>query len=231
MRTLLKLSFLFAVIFLSANVLAQKSFEGTITFEMEMDLKDMPPEAAAMMKGSEIIYTIKDASTRVESKTPIANTAVVVNNKKKNGFTLMEMMGSKYLIKLADEDFKKDTDRPNIEVKYTEETKEIAGYKCKKAEVTIKDTTMQNEYISIVYYTTEIPYGNSYGNNFKGLKGFPLEYNIQTPQPGSNVKVIAKKVSKEKVEDSIFSVPTDVKEFTQEEFQKEMMKNFGGGGQ
>lgn len=195
---------------------------------MDMDFKNMPPEAAEMLKKSEMTIQIKNEFTRTETKTPMSGTVSVSDNKNQTAFTLLDMMGSKYLIRTNPDEIKKGTSRPDVKVNELPETKMIAGYKCKRAEVIVSDAENKRDYPTIVFFTTEIPYNNSYDNVFKGLNGFPLEYTI-SPDEGTHIKFTAKSVTKEKLNDSIFTVPAGYKETTSEELQKEMMQNFSGG--
>ena len=125
----------------------------------------------------------------------------------------MDMMGQKMVMKIGDEEKEIQQD-PKIT--YMEQIKEIAGYKCKKAQVIIGE----NEPIT-VYYTEEIPVAIT--GQIKGLKGYPLEY--ETSQNGLKAVFTAKNVKRELVADSLFVVPPDYKEVTKEEIQK----MFGGG--
>jgi len=204
------------------------TFEGTVTYSLEMEMKDMPPEAAAMMKNSEMKLQIKNEYTRTETKTPMSTSISVSDNKNHTGFTLLDMMGSKYMIKAKPEEIKQDENKPDVKVKELSDTKIIAGYKCKKAEITMLDPETKKEMNSIVYYTTELPDTKGYGTIYKGLKGFPLEYAINTGA-GMEMKVSAKSVLQEKLDAKIFAPPTDYKEITTEELQSEMMRSFGGG--
>ena len=105
--------------------------------------------------------------------------------------------------------------------KYTDETKEVAGYKCKKAEVTIKTKEGKEETLN-VFYTEEIP-TSDVKSVYKGLKGFPLEYVIN--QKGMKMQFTATKVSKESIADTKFEISKDgYTETTMEELQKAMMK-------
>jgi hypothetical protein len=71
------------------------------------------------------------------------------------------------------------------------------------------------------------PYAGGYGQ-FKGLNGFPLEYNMT--QRGMNLSLSATKVEKQSVSDDTFKVPSGYKLMTQEEMQADIQKNMGGGG-
>jgi hypothetical protein len=58
----------------------------------------------------------------------------------------------------------------------------------------------------------------------------PLEYEMKAER-GMKLKMTAKTVSKEKISDSKFDIPSDYKETTLEEMQKEMMKMMRQGGE
>ena len=96
-----------------------------------------------------------------------------------------------------------------------DETKEIAGYSCRKA-------LMKNTDGSVFefFYTDKIISQSQFGNQWKDFKGFPMEY--QVPAEGFNLKLTARQVSEEKVSDDMFKVPPGYKLITQEEFSKMM---------
>lgn len=218
-----------SVLCFTLNNYAQKGgFEGTVAYSMDVDMKDMPPEAAAMMKNSEMVVQIKNEHTRTETKTAMSKSISISDNKNQTSFTLLDMMGSKYMIKAKPEEIKEDASRPDVKVKEMSETKIVAGYKCKKAEITMVDPKTKKEMNSTIFYTTELPYTKGYGTTYKGLKGFPLEYVIHA-DAGMQIKVTAKSVLQEKLDDKIFVAPADYKVVTAEELQSEMMKSFGGG--
>lgn len=227
MNTLIR-SFIVLLCLVGTSLFAQKSFEGTVSYSMDMTMKEMPPEAAAMLKNSELILQMKSGHSRMESKTPMSNTISLTDEKNKSYLMLLDVMGTKYLIKSKPEDLKKEAEKPNVKVKDLPETKDILGYKCKKAEVTVADPDSKKETTTIVYYTTDIPYTSQSHEVFKGLKGFPLEYGINA-ENGMQIKFTAKSIVKEKLDDKIFAVPEGYKEITAEDLQKEMMKNLGGG--
>ncbi len=105
-------------------------------------------------------------------------------------------------------------------IKYLDETKMIAGYKCKKAEVTMKSKEGKAETFT-VFYTDEIPSSET-KNMFEGLKGMPLEYSIS--QGGVNMTFSTKSIEKMAVPDSKFELDkAGYKVTTLEELQKSMM--------
>lgn len=208
---------------------AGSEFEGKITFEISVTGGNMPPEALAMFAGSEINVFIKGIHSRADVNMGMQNSSTITDRKANTTVMLTEMMGHKY--KIID-NTKKDEKEPEAVIKYLDETKEIAGYKCKKAEITFKDKTGETHTTS-VFYTEEI--SNHMGNDtrsshFKKLKGMPLEYEMEAER-GMKMKMTVKKVSKESVPDSKFDIPADYKETTREGLQKEMMQMYQGGGQ
>lgn len=205
-----------------------KPFEGTVTYGISFEGSGLPPDAMAMLNGAEAVSYIKGDKRRTDLNMAIQSTTSFMDAKNKSVVTLMDIMGQKYLIRTSAEELKKEEgDTPAPVIKYTDETKDIAGYKCKKADVTVKTKEGQEETVS-VYYTEEIP-TSDVKTVYKGLKGFPMEY--QMNQHGIKMVFSAKSVSKDPVPDDKFVVPSEgYKEVTMDEFQKSMMQ-MGGGGQ
>ena len=199
-------------------------FEGKIVFDIDFNSPNMPDEAKAMMAGSELTIYIKGSKTRSDIEMPMQNSTTISDSKTKTSVRLVEAGGNKYKIK--NEEPAADKKTPDATIKYLDETKEIAGYKCKKAEITFKDKAGES-HTTAVYYTEEI--SNQMGSDnrssqFKDLKGMPLEYEIYNER--GSMKMTATSVSKEKVPDSKFEIPSGYKEPTLEEMQKEMMKMY-----
>ena len=92
--------------------------------------------------------------------------------------------------------------------------KEILGYKCYKATISINDGTK-----SIFYVTDAIAPLAVEANAKVKLTGFPLEMTVQTEQGEMIMK--ATKVSKE-VSAEVFKVGDGFTKVTMEEFQKQM---------
>lgn len=209
------------------NVSAQKkgSFEGTITYTISFEGSGLPPEALTMLNGSELITYIKGEKRRADMNMAIQSTSAFTDTKTKSVITLMDIMGQKFLIKMTEADIKKEEDKaPAITIKYLDETKVIAGYKCKKAEVTMKSKEGKEDVLN-VFYTDEIPTSDIKAP-YKGLKGFPMEYSMSTN--GIKMNFTTKAVSKDPVPDSKFDIPKEgYKEVTMDELQK-MAGQMGG---
>lgn len=212
------------VCILIASAQNKPGFEGVITYSISFEGSGLPPEAIAMFKGSETVTYIKSDKCRVDMIMPMQSSTFIMDNKNKNVVSLMDIMGKKYLIKMNEPDIKKEQDNaPETIIKYTDETKLIAGYKCKKAEITMKNSKGK---VLNVFYTEEIP-TNDIKPVYKGLKGFPMEYSMN--QGGMDMKFTAKSISKGNVPDSKFDIPKEgYIVTTTEELQSTMMKQMGG---
>lgn len=224
--TLLLLS---ASAIIATSFTGSSDFEGKIIYSIDFTGTNMPPQAKNMMAGSKATIYIKATKSRTEMSMGPQITTSIYDSKTNTSVTLMEMMGSKYKIKT--DATKKDEKAPDMKVNVTSETKTIAGYVCKKAEVTIKDKS-GSSHNTMIWFTEEISNrmntASENGLQFKDIKGMPLEYEVQA-QNGMSMKMIATSVSKETVADSKFSIPDGYKETTIEEMQKDMMQKMQGG--
>ncbi len=201
------------------------TFEGKVVYDISLEGSGLPPEAMSMFKGSELVTYIKGDKRRAEMNMPMQNTTTISDNKTKITVMLMDIMGMKYLIRLTDADLKKEQDEmPDVKIKTTTETKNIAGYKSVKNELTVKTKEGKEETI-FVWTTDEIP-TSEVKPVYKGLKGFPLEYSIN--QKGMKMTFTTKEISKEAVADSKFDIPTSgYTETSMTDFRKSMEKMGG----
>ena len=200
------------------NSYAQKAFEGTITYGIEYE--DLPEEMEAMraMLPTETTIKIKDSKTRTEQSMGMGSTISIFDGKTNSSITLMDMMGQKIAIPTSSEELEKEESKNEgevLDIEYFDETKEIAGYTCKKASIKVKGT---DERI-IVYYTEEINTQQT-RSQYKGLKGFPMTYEINTPEMSMIMTVTS--VKKEKISSSEFEIPEGYEEMSMEDFQKKM---------
>jgi GLPGLI family protein len=202
-------------------------FEGEIIYKINVDGGN--DQMAQMMQNYSIKTYIKGDKSRTESNMGMMNSITITDNKNpKQPVVLINMMGSKYQIKIDPADLKNEEANQPV-IKYLGGSKTIAGYACKEAQITMNDAKTGNKTTSEVYYTGDLPYNtDSYESHFKGLKGFPLSYSMS--QNGMNFTVQAESVKKESVPDSLFATPSGYKLVTKDEMQKDLMQKMGGGG-
>ena len=211
--------FLLATIFvtiLAIPSMAQKGFEGEILYKM---VYEEVPEEMEMMKGmlpTEMAMMIKGQSSRIEQSMMMGMKQItLVDMKAEKIHILMDMMGKKMKMSMNMDDADKGKGDQDIDIKYVDgDGKKVAGYNCKRAEIKSED----NKAPIVVYYTDEIDGGLS--REFKGLKGFPLEY--QVAQQGMVMQVTADKVEKKQLAKSLFEVSSDYEEMDPAMIEKMM---------
>jgi len=225
MKQTIQLFSLFALAMLAVSFKSTPVFEGSVTYSISFEGNSLPPEALAMFKGAEAVTYIKGDKRRVDMNMPMQSTSAIIDGKSNTVITLMDIMGMKYLIRMNEAEIKKEQEKaPETKIKYTNETKIVAGYKCKKAEVTVVSKDGREETLN-VFYTEDIP-ASDVKSAYKGLKGFPLEYAIS--QGGMKLQFTATNVNSEKVSDSKFDIPKEgYTETSFEDFQKAMMQMGG----
>lgn len=182
--------------------------EGVVEYAISFsDLSPEMKEMEAMLPKSLTVY-FKGQSTRSEMPSAMGNTITIANEKTKEFYILMDMMGQKTAIRQTEADLKAlkaEQDVKDVKVSLLPDTRTIAGYTCKKAVITF---TMKNEKESLTcFYAPELPsVGNkNAGPGFDQIKGMMMEYQMNLN--GIKMNILARKVRAEKVDDSRFTVP------------------------
>lgn len=202
---------------------------------------------------------IKNDLVKTNFKSESFRGTIFRNNTAKTTTTVFEIMGNKQGFSASDDDqaamrvkadsmmkerSKTDTAMRGMRnllntaaatVAYTEETKKISGYNCKKAYV-ITDRLLSKDSLA-VWYTPEIKFagvfstggtsalGNMGGpNNFDKIDGFVMQYERDMPR-GRKMEVKVTKIETDKeIADKEFDLPKDVEIKTMKE-----MSGQGGG--
>ena len=216
-KLILKAAIAIAVVFVGANLNAQ-SFEGKMTMKIEYEEVPEEYESYMSMFPKESRLYVKGKKTRIEQNTMGGTNTTIMDSETGKGFMVMNAMGQKAAYELESGVEKKDTSKLPT-VTYKEETKEIAGYKCKKAELKYDG----EEEPMTIWYTEEITgvYNPQYSGI--GIKGSVLEYTVAAN--GMVMTMTVSEIKKEKVSDDKFTVPEgyEVKPYS------ELMK-LGQGG-
>ena len=201
-----------AVVALTALSLNAQIKEGYVLYDMKIE--GLPPEQAAMMGDMETKVTFKNGKALTEVSSMMFSQQMVVDE---TGMTmLMEQMGNKIAMKQTKEEMEKaeakQKDKPaDPKIEYTNETKTIAGYECKKAIITTVGKDKKEEKTEM-WYSEKFDNPNKDGKGrgqgiMKGLKGMPFEYS--GGQGGMKFKMTAKEVSTDPVSDAKFVLSTE----------------------
>ena len=188
--------------------------EGVITYKLKY-LEEEKEKPVISLLPTEMEFYFKDDNTcqKVEGWMSIFSIIGISDVKTGYKYALLKIMADKYMYK----DNKKDVafgykEMKGKTIEYTDDTKEIAGYKCKKAIVKYKG----EEYD--VYYTDKINIKEPNWNNpYKEIKGVVMEYEISMFD--IRTKITAVKVENIEVSDDVFVVPDGYNEVTKQKME------------
>jgi len=163
--------------------------------------------------GATTTFYLKGNMSRSEMSSALFSSATIHDSKTGTAVVLREVSGQKLLIRMSADDWQEKNARyKGITFNNTGETKEIAGYKCIKAEAKMSDGSTFT-----VYYTPDIiPENKEYDYHFRDLNGLPLEYELT--QRNLNIRYTVSKINMNPVAASKFDIPTSgYREMTYEE--------------
>lgn len=223
-KFMMKSSLTFILLFMvSAALVAGKPFDGVITYKISYPDSKFS-EAQLNMFPKLMTVSIKGSKARTEMNVGGGTTVEIVDYMSKSKIALINMMGQKYAIKQTTAEIKKENEGQAVgTVNITNETKNIAGYNCKKAIVTTDDDGVKTTFE--VWFTEEIGGKEANFDNpmYKNIPGVMLEFLLKTPQV--NMKLSATSIEKKSVAAKNFEIPSDYTLTTQEELRSK----FGGG--
>ncbi len=213
---------LMAVTFsMAANAQAKgDSFKGKITYKITYPESNLDASQLSAMPQF-MVLTLSGNKSKAEMSMAQMDQTLLLDSDAKTTVILVNINGQKVAIKP-----KKAGDRPLGKEPIVDpagETKEIAGYVCKKANIHFGDEKSKADPIG-VYYSDEL--GNNkifFDNEYRNLVGIPLEFKYK--MQGMNMLLTATKVEPGRVKDREFDIPSDYKESTPEELRR----MFGGG--
>ena len=207
------LSFLYLLIFLFACSATKKTNASIImSGKVEYAIKLIPNEDMAGMEsgfGNQATLYFNQHYTRIEkNNNTLGEEFYLTNIATGDGVNYIKVKNKKFALKAP-----KEIQPSFTKFEYTNETKKIAGYLCKKAIGKLNDKSVP------IYYTTEIGINNlPYTTEFQG---FALEYEL--PMQFGTIYYKAEKVFPGKVEANLLTPPTDYKFVNPLELQKELM--------
>lgn len=170
---------LMGLILLSTSTLyAQNPIsEGTITYNIVIKSKDNQTKNTGGINGATNTIYFKGMLTRTDMSSSLGNETIIHNAKTGEAVILKEYSGQKLMISLTRENWvAKNKKYDAVSFVTTSETKNIEGYKCKKAVGKLNDGSA-----IVVYYAADLIVMNKdFNQAFKNLPGLPLEYELET---------------------------------------------------
>lgn len=196
--------------------------EGMIEYNLEYLNKD-PDFSIANVYPDKLTYKFKDNNTYTELSAGggIFTTSVLTNYTDKTVDQMVKMINKKYVLRMDSAMLRSSFENiSGMQYTFCDETKNIAGYQCKKVIISYKDNVKPSFYI---YYTNDINIENAtWCTPYDSIKGVLMEYQIKIN--GIEMKLTACQVSKKKYSDTIFTVPKDYVDISKEEMDKIIAK-------
>lgn len=211
---LLLLTFAF---FVTGNVAASGPFEGIITFKITYPANKLTESQIALFPKA-LTVMIKGVKSRTDILTGGGSRVEITDHDLKTKIKLLNMMGQKYAISYTAEDISKEIAKePPVSVELKPETKNIAGYNCKSAVITVNDKN--GNYKINVYYTADL--GGKQANFDKGIykdiEGVLMEFSMKTPE--MVMRFTAVSVEKKPVAAKEFEIPPDYTKISKDELK------------
>jgi GLPGLI family protein len=211
---------LFAAVFLTgssgcSDIFKDKTPEGIIEYDVtypgigadNMMAAGLPDQATYKFKKESSI-------TEFSGMMGLIRIAYIADGSKKTAHQTLNLIDQKYDSEISNQQIKEMNKEFVKDAKPVDGTKEIAGYKCKKALITLNDGTTID-----AWYTTDLGVENiNWCNPYHQIKGVMMEFQMQ--KYNVTMKLVAKTVTKEHVNDADFDIPKDYKKIDIKEQNK-----------
>lgn len=197
----MKIVFSFLLLF---AVTVQAQTKAKVVTECTVDFTVAFGNTVENTQQASMILYIKGLQSRLDFISP-SYTQIKYFNSKDNSAVILQDLGATKVRRDLDSTkwTRLNSKYDSLSVSFSDETKTILGYECKKAITTLKDGSTY----SMFYATAIVPSTREYEFQFKNIPGFVLEY--ETVADGSNqkVKYTATKINLSPVQPSRFEVP------------------------
>ena len=201
---MIRLIIIFLFIFQSS--IYSQSFEGLITYSITHNYIDSSFKNKVMP--SKLDFYISGELARIDQHTKIGVQTTIIDTLINKHILLIQLMDKKFGIIINEENDTNELEK----ITYTNDQKLFQNIICNKAIINNNNST------SVVYFTNEI--NNAYNINFKKLKGFPLYYEIISPDFISSYEV--SKITKQAVDPMLFEIDKNTSIYTMKDFQSLM---------
>ena len=201
---MIRLIIIFLFIFQSS--IYSQSFEGLITYSITHNYIDSSLKNKVMP--SKLDFYISGELARIDQHTKIGIQTTIIDTLINKHILLIQLMDKKFGIIINEENDTNELEK----ITYTNDQKLFQNIICNKAIINNNNST------SVVYFTNEI--NNAYNINFKKLKGFPLYYEIISPDLISSYEV--SKITKQAVDPMLFEIDKNTSIYTMKDFQSLM---------
>ncbi len=172
-----KAGLLATALIMASFVSAQKVFtEGTLVYDITIQTGSKDPQIADMLDGSSSTVYLKGNQLRTDMVNALGKESTIFDGKTGNAVILKEYSSQKLMITLTKENWTELNKKYNdMKFTVTGETKQIAGYTCKKAIGTLEGIVIP------VYFCPDLTIANKdYNTMFKNLPpGLVMAYEVE----------------------------------------------------
>ncbi len=213
----------------TTTLLAQNTFSGVITFKTTITGTDDPNITSEQIPDNEIFVYGNFSKTIYKPQPGVIITSIVNGDSAKTDVVFEVPGHSPYVMETTMESLKEKLKLYDFKYVYTDEVKEIAGYKCKKVTCTVTDLETDEEENVVYYVSNDINNTDKLNTQYPGLVGFPLriEQEYGEEAPGAIVVLEASSINTTiKMTEVDFLLPANA-EFVKD--QEDLMKKLGGG--
>lgn len=203
-----------------------KPFTGKVTYSISYEGSQVDEATEGMMPKTMATY-IGQGFTKNVLFTGMGKQTVIYNLETKVKTAMIDMMGQKFAIESSEGDIEEELKNlPDADIETTDETKEIAGYQCKKLIINYKDAEGKPTSEGIAWFTEELEVSSEINFDlkyFQNIKGVLMEYEMDMGN-STMMKFTATEVEKKKISSKEFEIPEEYKKVTREE----LMNSLGG---
>lgn len=197
------------IIIFPLNLFSQ-NFEGLITFNISHSNIDSSKKELDIMP-SKLDFYISGELARVDQFTKIGIQTTIIDTLSKKHILLIDLMEKKFGIILTNLEDSNEIEK----IRYSNEIATFSKIECEKAIINNLNLSNNRTSISTVYYTKEI--SNSYNVNFKGLNGFPINYEIVSENIISTYTIVD--CVNKKIDPKLFEIDKNTLIYTMEDFK------------
>lgn len=197
------------IIIFPLNLFSQ-GFEGLITFNISHSNIDSSKKELDIMP-SKLDFYISGELARVDQFTKIGIQTTIIDTLSKKHILLIDLMEKKFGIILTNLEDSNEIEK----IRYSNEIATFSKIECEKAIINNLNLSNNRTSISTVYYTKEI--SNSYNVNFKGLNGFPINYEIVSENIISTYTIVD--CVNKKIDPKLFEIDKNTLIYTMEDFK------------
>lgn len=190
---------------------SEKVTEGYIVYDIEyvddslnrLVKSVLPNEMKVKFKNNSIKNQMKGFSnffnfTHIKNTQENTNTTLLTIFDKKYKYT-EELNGPSIFFK----------DRPDIQIEYTDEEKEIAGYKCKRIKIVLPEVTVDSVEFNVYYTDSILIEGFNSHTPFRSIDGVLMEFQLDFYDIPMKLK--AKEVKETKIPSEEFEISDEYK--------------------